>query len=64
MFFISGGLKQKGLLNALPSLTDLQDGDLKHTVDFRDVYATVLHKWLDADDASIIGKKANYLTFI
>ena len=64
MFFISGGLKQKGLINALPDLSDLQDGDLKHTVDFRDVYATVLHKWLDADDSRIIGKKSNYLGFI
>ena len=64
MFFISGGLKQKGLINALPNLTDLQDGDLKHTVDFRDVYATVLHHWLDAADANIIGKKSNYLSFI
>ena len=64
MFFISGGLKQKGLINALPDLSDLQDGDLKHTVDFRDVYATVLHKWLDADDSRVIGKKSNYLGFI
>jgi uncharacterized protein (DUF1501 family) len=64
MFFIGGGLKQKGLINTLPDLSDLQDGDLKYKVDFRDVYATVLHKWLDADDATIIGKKANYLSFI
>jgi uncharacterized protein (DUF1501 family) len=64
MFFISGSLKQKGLINALPDLSDLQDGDLKHTVDFRDVYATVLHKWLDADAFRIIGKKSNYLGFI
>ena len=64
MFFISGGLKQKGLINALPDLSDLQDGDLKYKVDFRDVYATVLHKWLDADDATIIGKKSNYLSFL
>ena len=64
MFFISGGLKQQGLINALPNLEDLQDGDLKHTVDFRDIYATVLHKWLDADDSVIIGKKSNYLAFL
>jgi len=64
MFFIGGGLKQKGLINELPDLSDLQDGDLKYKVDFRDVYATVLHKWLDADDAAIIGKKSNYLAFL
>ncbi len=48
MFFIGGGLKQKGLINAMPDLTDLNEGDLKHTVDFKNVYATVLNKWLGA----------------
>ena len=64
MFFISGGLKEKGLLNALPNLADLVDGDLKHTVDFKDVYATVLHQWLNADDNLILGKQHDYLKFI
>ncbi len=64
MFFISGGLKEKGLLNSMPNLADLNQGDLKHTVDFKDVYATVLNKWLNADDGAIIGKKGNYLQFI
>ena len=34
-----------------PSLTDLDDGDLKHTVDFRDVYATLLADVLGSDPA-------------
>jgi hypothetical protein len=25
----------------IPSLADLDDGDLRHTVDFRDVYSTI-----------------------
>lgn len=64
MFFISGGLKQKGLLNAMPDLADLNDGDLKHKVDFKDVYATVLNKWLGADDKMILGSKYQHLNFI
>jgi uncharacterized protein (DUF1501 family) len=64
MFFISGGLKQKGLLNSLPDLNDLNEGDLKHKVDFKDVYATVLNKWLGADDKKILGKQYNHLQFI
>ncbi|HTE10809.1 MAG TPA: DUF1501 domain-containing protein [Chitinophagaceae bacterium] len=64
MFFVSGALQQKGVLNAIPNLADLQDGDLKHSVDFRDVYATVLNKWLKADDEKILGKKSAYLNFI
>lgn len=64
MFFISGGLKQKGLLNALPDLSDLNEGDLKHKIDFKNVYATVLNKWLGADDKKILGKEYEYLSFI
>ena len=64
MFFISGGLKQKGVLNDMPNLTDLNDGDLKHKVDFQNVYATVLNKWLGSDDKKILGKQYDYLKFI
>ncbi len=64
MFLVSGGLKQKGLINAMPDLTDLQDGDLKHKVDFKNVYATVLDKWLQADSKAILGKEFELLNFI
>jgi uncharacterized protein (DUF1501 family) len=64
MFFVSGGLKQKGILNPMADLTDLQEGDLKYQVDFKDVYATVLRKWLNADDGKILGKTFTPLDFI
>ena len=64
MFFISGGLKQKGILNSMPDLSDLNEGDLKHKVDFKNVYATVLNKWLGADDKMILGKQCAYMDFI
>ena len=64
MFLVSGGLKQKGVLNAMPDLADLNEGDLKHNVDFKNVYATVLNKWLKADDKSILTKQYEYLNFI
>lgn len=64
MFLIGGGLKQQGLVNALPDLTDLDDGDLKYNIDFKNIYATVLNKWLQADDVNVLGKKYNYLQFI
>ncbi len=64
MFFIGGALKQKGLINAMPDLNDLNEGDLVHKVDFKNVYATVLRKWLDADDKGILGKQYEYLNFI
>ncbi|WP_235903537.1 DUF1501 domain-containing protein [Taibaiella lutea] len=64
MFFVGGGLKQKGLLNNMPDLEDLDAGDLKYKVDFKSVYATVLKNWLGADDEKILGKKMEYLSFV
>jgi uncharacterized protein (DUF1501 family) len=64
MFLISGGLQQKGVINAMPDLADLQEGDLKYKVDFKNVYATILNKWLQADDKKILGSQYEYLNFI
>ena len=64
MFFISGGLKQKGLLNDMPDLSNLNDGDLKHTVDFKNVYATVLNNWLGVNDKNILGGSYEKMNFI
>ncbi|MDQ3845252.1 MAG: DUF1501 domain-containing protein [Bacteroidota bacterium] len=64
MFFVSGGLKEKGLINPLPDLANLEDGDLKYSIDFKNVYATVLNKWLSADAEKILGAKYNLLQFI
>ena len=64
MFLISGGLKQKGLINAMPDLSDLEDGDLKYKVDFKNVYATVLSRWLNADADKILGGHFDSMNFI
>ncbi|HET7001207.1 MAG TPA: DUF1501 domain-containing protein, partial [Puia sp.] len=64
MFLISGGLKNKGVLNNMPDLSNLTDGDLNQQLDFKRVYATVLNKWLEADDNKILGRRYEYLDFI
>lgn len=64
MFFISGGLKKSGILNQLPDLQNLNDGDLIYTEDFRKVYATVLKKWLQADESKILGWKNGIYDFL
>jgi uncharacterized protein (DUF1501 family) len=64
MFLISGGLKKAGLLNDMPDLASLSDGDLRWLVDFKSAYATVLKKWLGADDAKILGGRFDYLDFV
>ncbi len=43
-----------GLFGSHPSLTDLIDGDLKHTVDFRSAYATML-KWIQIPSEPVLG---------
>ncbi len=43
--FAMGGAVKGGLHGVHPSLTDLQDGDVKHGVDFRTVFGTVARRW-------------------
>jgi uncharacterized protein (DUF1501 family) len=44
-----------GLHGKQPSLTDLDDGDLKMQVDFRSVYATVLDDWMRVAPEKVLG---------
>jgi uncharacterized protein (DUF1501 family) len=43
---VAGAGVKAGLVGKTPSLLDLEAGDLKMSVDFRRVYATVLEDWL------------------
>ncbi len=52
--FVAGGGVKGGLYGAYPSLTELSQGDLAHTIDFRSVYADVLSGWLNAPNVSKI----------
>jgi uncharacterized protein (DUF1501 family) len=47
-----------------PSLTDLDDGDLKFHTDFRSVYATLLEKWLGFEAEPVLGGKFATMNFI
>jgi uncharacterized protein (DUF1501 family) len=53
--FVAGGAVSAGLLGRYPSLTDLDDGDLKYTVDFRSVYAGLLQDWLGCETDGVLG---------
>jgi uncharacterized protein (DUF1501 family) len=65
MFVIGRKIKQ-GLLGRYPSLApqDLNKGDLKFTVDFRSVYATVLENWLKTPSEQILKRKFPLLEFV
>ncbi len=52
---LAGPAVKPGLLGAYPSLTDLDDGDLKPLVDFRRVYATILEFWLGLPSTPALG---------
>jgi uncharacterized protein (DUF1501 family) len=52
---LAGPKVKAGLLGKTPSLLDLHDGDLKMTMDFRRVYAAVLHDWLGLPVKTALG---------
>lgn len=64
--FIVGDRVKAGLLGQYPSLApaDLYQGDIKYTVDFRSVYASVLENWLKTRSEPILGKKFQPLPLV
>ena len=52
--FLLGEQIKGGMYGAAPSLTDLDQGDLKFTTDFRDVYATLLRDVLGGDPGQVL----------
>jgi uncharacterized protein (DUF1501 family) len=57
MFIVGQGIKG-GFYGRHPSLTDLDDGNMKMTTDFRRVYATMIREWLGYDRPEVVLKGA------
>jgi uncharacterized protein (DUF1501 family) len=53
--FLVGGKVKPGPVGEHPSLKDLEMGNLKFGIDFRQVYATVLDKWLGVSSKDVLG---------
>ncbi len=64
VFLVGGGLPSRRVLNEAPNLTNLTDGDLTYSIDFRQIYATLLRDYLGADDVAILGRKFESLKFV
>jgi uncharacterized protein (DUF1501 family) len=65
VFIIGENLKTKGFYNEVPNLSNLdQNGDLVYTVDFRDIYATILENWLQVDASVILNNPFNKLNLL
>lgn len=56
--FLAGRPVKGTLIGPPPSLAELDDGgDPRFTTDFRDVYATLLRRWLAVDPDAILGRR-------
>jgi uncharacterized protein (DUF1501 family) len=53
--FLLGSAVRPGLHGPYPNLTDLVDGDPRHAVDFRRIYATILDQWVQCPSRAILG---------
>jgi uncharacterized protein (DUF1501 family) len=64
--FVIGNKVKVGLLGKYPSLapSDLVNGDLKFTTDFRTVYAAVLEQWLKTKSEPVLGNKFTPLPLV
>ena len=47
-----------------PDLSNLEDGDLRHAVDFLSGYATVIEDWLHASAKDVLGGNFDRLDFL
>jgi uncharacterized protein (DUF1501 family) len=63
LFTLGEGVRG-GVHGAYPSLTDLDNGDLRFTTDFRRVYATLLDKWLRVAPAKVLNGTFDPLAFL
>lgn len=64
LFLMGGSLANPGVYNEIPSLSDLDSGDLKYSIDFRDIYASILSDWFQADHSKILSGKRKLLTLV
>jgi uncharacterized protein (DUF1501 family) len=64
VYVVGGKLGKAGLINDMADLQNLDEGDLIYKVDFRQVYATLLDKFLAADSKTILGNQFSTLNFV
>lgn len=52
--FVIGNSVKGGQYGTPPSLTDLDDGNLKFTTDYRRIYSTLINGWMGYEDPAVI----------
>jgi uncharacterized protein (DUF1501 family) len=61
---LAGPNVRAGVHGVYPSLTDLEDGDLKQRVDSRQVYAALLEDWLGLPASEALGARFERLALL
>jgi len=61
---MAGRAVQGRLLRVHADLSQLENGDLKVRTDFRQVYATILDKWLNVPSRDVLGASFDTLPMI
>ncbi len=61
---LAGGRLKGGVIGFHPSLTDLDNGALKVHTDFRQVYATVLDRWLGFESKTLLTRQFETLDIL
>jgi uncharacterized protein (DUF1501 family) len=54
--FVAGQKVRGGHYGVMPSLTDLDDGNMRYTTDFRRLYATMIRSWMGYSDVRAVLK--------
>jgi len=62
--FLAGGRVRGGLYGAPPDLGGLEGGNLRHAVDFRALYATVLERWWGLPSVRVLGGRYETLDLL
>jgi uncharacterized protein (DUF1501 family) len=61
---VAGPAVQGGPVGDHPKLDDLDSGDLRHAIDFRRVYATLLDQWLGVDSRAVLNGQFPHLPLL
>jgi uncharacterized protein (DUF1501 family) len=62
--FLAGSKAKAGLIGETPRLGDLVDGDLRWSIDFRRVYATLIDRCLGVPAEAVLGRRFDPLSML
>lgn len=62
--FALGGKVKGGIYGKNADLADLADGDPKHDLDFRQVYASVIENWWGSNSQAVLGGEFSPISFL